>query len=276
MSSQVSQTICQTALDNLGITAADIPPAFGPDTVWSYELGGKFRLFNRLQINLAAFRIDWKDVQVTTTLTCGQGFTANGGKARSEGGEMSVEYRPIDPLYLYMNASYIDAHYIDPVTGPVGQNATVQPVPSLNAGDKFNVPPFSMSAGAQVNFSLPGDVRSYVRLDGTYQNELHRGCHVRFLGLSRELLHAEQPVPHAAEPARRRHHAERSRCQRVRSEPAERGQAARRVRGWARLHAAGRAGRHARTAATTAPTAPSSRRPMSSRGRYGVQLNYRF
>jgi len=176
VSSQVSQTICQTALDNLGITAADIPPAFGPDTVWSYELGGKFRLFNRLQINLAAFRIDWKDVQVTTTLTCGQGFTANGGKARSEGGEMSVEYRPIDPLYLYMNASYIDAHYIDPVTGPVGQNATVQPVPSLNAGDKFNVPPFSMSMGAQVNFSMPGDVRSYVRLDGTYQNQYVAGA----------------------------------------------------------------------------------------------------
>ena len=80
-----SQTICQTALDNLGITAADIPPAFGPDTVKSYELGGKFRLFNRLQVNLAAFRIDWDDVQVTTTLTCGQGFTANGGRGAQPG-----------------------------------------------------------------------------------------------------------------------------------------------------------------------------------------------
>jgi outer membrane receptor protein involved in Fe transport len=176
VSSQVAQTICQTALDNLGITAADIPPAFGPDTVWSYELGGKFRLFSRLQLNLAAFRIDWKDVQVTTTLTCGQGFTANGGKARSEGGEMSLEYRPIDPLYLYMNASYVDAHYVDPVTGPVGKNALVQPVPSLNAGDKFNVPPFTASAGAQVNFTLPSDMRSYVRLDGTYQKAYTAGA----------------------------------------------------------------------------------------------------
>ena len=176
VSSQVSQTICQTALDNLGITAADIPPAFGPDTVWSYELGGKFRLFNRLQLNLAAFRIDWKDVQVTTTLTCGQGFTANGGRARSEGGEMSLEYRPVDPLYLYMNASYIDAHYVDPVTGPVGKNALVQPVPSLNAGDKFNVPPFSMSVGGQLNFMLPADLNSYVRLDGTYQKKYTAGA----------------------------------------------------------------------------------------------------
>ena len=176
VSSQVSQTICQTALDNLKITAADIPPAFGPDTVWSYELGGKFRLFNRLQLNLAAFRIDWKDVQVTTTLTCGQGFTANGGKARSEGGEMSLEYRPVDPLYFYMNASYIDAHYVDPVTGPVGQGVAVQPVPSLNAGDKFNVSPFTVSGGAQFDFSLPADLKSYVRLDGTYQKKYTAGA----------------------------------------------------------------------------------------------------
>ena len=176
VSSQVSQTICQTALDNLKITAADIPPDFGPDTVWSYELGGKFRLFSRLQLNLAAFRIDWKDVQVTTTLTCGQGFTANGGKARSEGGEMSLEYRPVDPLYIYLNASYIDAHYVDPVTGPVGQNVIVRPVPSFNAGDKFNVPPFAMSSGVQLDFTLGADLKSYVRLDGTYQKAYTAGA----------------------------------------------------------------------------------------------------
>jgi len=175
VSSQVSQTICQTALDNLGITAADIPPAYGPDTVWSYELGGKFRMFDRLQVNLAAFRIDWKDVQVTTTLTCGQGFTSNGGRARSEGGELSVEFLPVDTLRLYLNASYVDAHYVDPVTGPVGKNVIVAPTPSFNAGDKFNVPPFTMSAGVQLDFKLAGTLDSYARLDGTYQNSYVAG-----------------------------------------------------------------------------------------------------
>jgi outer membrane receptor protein involved in Fe transport len=174
VSSQVSQTICQTALTNLGITAADIPPAFGPDTVWSYELGGKFRMFERLQVNLAAFRIDWKDVQVTTTLTCGQGFTSNGGRARSEGGELAVEFVPIDPLHLYLNASYVDAHYVDPVTGPVGQGGTA--VPSFNAGDKFNVPPFTMSTGAQYDFMVGDRIESYLRLDGTYQKRYIAGA----------------------------------------------------------------------------------------------------
>jgi outer membrane receptor protein involved in Fe transport len=143
--------------------------------VWSYELGGKFRMFQRLQLNLAAFRIDWKDVQVTTTLTCGQGFTANGGRARSEGGEMSLEFVPVDALHLYLNASYVDAHYIDPVTGPVGANAKVAPTPSFNAGDKFNVPPFSMSTGVQYDFRVGDRIDSYLRLDGTYQNGYFSG-----------------------------------------------------------------------------------------------------
>jgi iron complex outermembrane receptor protein len=175
VSSQVSQTICQAALDNIGITAADIKPTFGPDTVKSYELGGKFRLFDRMQLNVAGFRIDWEDVQATTTLACGQGFTANGGRARSEGGELSLQLRPIDPIQIYLNASYIDAHYVDPVTGPVGANAIVAPTPSFNAGDKFDVPPFSLSGGAEYDFDI-GPVRSYVRLDATYQKAYTSGA----------------------------------------------------------------------------------------------------
>jgi len=76
-----------------------------------------------------------------------------------------------------LNASYVNAHYVDAVTGPVGKNAVVQPVPSLNAGDKFNIPPFTMSYGTQFNFTLPAaDVKSYVRLDGTYQRHYDAGA----------------------------------------------------------------------------------------------------
>lgn len=177
VSSQISQTICQTALDGLGITAADIPPAFDPDTVWSYELGSKLRLLDgTLQLNVAAFRIDWDDIQATTVLSCGQGFTSNGGQARSEGGEIQLQYRPLNDLNLYLNASYTDAYYVDPVTGPSGPNATAPPRPSFNAGDKFDIPPLQLSAGAQFNFTLAQRWESYVRLDGTYQNSYVAGA----------------------------------------------------------------------------------------------------
>jgi len=176
VSPQIAQTTCQVALDNLGITAAEIPPAYKPDTVKSYELGGKFRLFERLQVNAAAFLIDWDDVQVTTTLTCAQSFVSNGGKARSKGGELSIEYQPLSSLYLYLNASYTDAYYVDPVTGPTGAVVRVAPIPSLNAGDKFNVPPLALSGGFQYNFGPIRSGNSYLRIDSTYQASYTSGA----------------------------------------------------------------------------------------------------
>jgi iron complex outermembrane recepter protein len=172
----ISPTFCAQALAALGLSATDIPTGFEPDTVWSYELGSKFRLFEVLQVNLAAFRIDWDEIQATTTLSCGQGFTKGGGKARSEGAELSVQYRPISALNLYLNASYTDAYYVDPVRAPTGAGATSVPAPSFNAGDKFDIPPFAMSAGAQFDFMIGDSFESYVRLDATYQDDYIAGA----------------------------------------------------------------------------------------------------
>ena len=176
VNAQISQTICATFLTPLGLTAADVPPDYGPDTVWSYELGGKFRLFEQLRINLAVFRIDWKDIQATTTLGCGQGFTTNGGRARSEGAELQVQYQPLQSLGMYLNAGYNDAYYIDPVLSPRGPGATAAPTPSLNAGDKLNVAPWQISAGIQYDFTVVTDIDGYARLDGTYQNSYDSGA----------------------------------------------------------------------------------------------------
>jgi iron complex outermembrane receptor protein len=172
----ISPNFCAAQLAELGLQSTDIPASFEPDTVWSYELGTKLRLTDTLQVNMAAFRIDWEDIQATTTLTCGQGFTTSGGKARSEGGELSVQFRPVTALNLYLNASYTDSYYVDPVTAPTGAGATVVPPPSFNSGDNFDIPPFAASAGAQVDFTLFDSLESYVRLDGSYQDDYVAGA----------------------------------------------------------------------------------------------------
>jgi outer membrane receptor protein involved in Fe transport len=172
----ISPTFCAPQLAALGLQSTDIPAGFEPDTVWSYELGTKLRLTDTLQVNMAAFRIDWEDIQATTTLTCGQGFTTSGGKARSEGGELSVQFRPVSALNLYLNASYTDSYYVDPVVAPTGAGATSVPLPSFNAGDNFDIPPFAASAGAQVDFTLFDSLESYVRLDGSYQDDYTAGA----------------------------------------------------------------------------------------------------
>ncbi len=87
--SPVSPTVCAPALLQLFGQNTDpvadanlVLPTFGPDTVWSYEAGGKFRMLdNKLQVNAAAFRIDWDGVQSTFTLSCGLSFVTNGAGA---------------------------------------------------------------------------------------------------------------------------------------------------------------------------------------------------
>ena len=79
--------LCTTGLALLGMTIADVPKGYEPDSVWSYELGAKTRLLNnRLQFNVAVFQIDWSNVQTAIAAQgCGQNWTVNGGTARSKG-----------------------------------------------------------------------------------------------------------------------------------------------------------------------------------------------
>jgi outer membrane receptor protein involved in Fe transport len=164
----VAQAVCGPGLALYGITSTDIPPAFGPDTVWSYEAGGKFRLLdNKLQVNGAVYRIDWSGIQSSITLTCGQGFVINGGKARSEGVDFQGQYRPIQPLTLSLNVGYDNARYIDPVAGPRGLVPGV--APSINAGDHFAIPKWQVSASVDYDVKI-GDIDGYARVDYQWQD----------------------------------------------------------------------------------------------------------
>jgi len=191
VNAEVSQTICAAALAPLGVTARDLPRTYDSDTVWSYELGAKFRLFDTVQVNIAGFRIDWEDVQATTTLTCGQSFTANGEKARSEGAEVQIQYQPVPAFGMYVNASYTDAYYVDPVRAPSAPG--IFPQPSFNAGDKFNIPPFQLSAGAQFDFHLGENLATYIRLDGTYADDYTSGATFGSSGYSGNFFIKDKP-----------------------------------------------------------------------------------
>jgi iron complex outermembrane receptor protein len=88
-----------------------VPPADGSDSLINYELGLKSTfLDHRAQVDMALFRIDWKDIQLTATNAQNLSFDANGGKATSQGVEFAGTYRPIDALTLGFNEAYTDAH----------------------------------------------------------------------------------------------------------------------------------------------------------------------
>jgi outer membrane receptor protein involved in Fe transport len=170
---QLSQATCDVGLTQAGITANEVPVSFGPDSVWSYEAGGKFRLMdNKLQVNGAVYRIDWSGIQATIPLSCGFNFVMNGGKARSEGFDLQMQFKPIQPLTLTLNAAYTNARYIDQVAGP--KPGAGVPI-SINAGDGFSIPPWQVSFSAQYNTALTATIDGYLRLDYQWQSDYKNG-----------------------------------------------------------------------------------------------------
>lgn len=171
----VNPVVCATGLAQFGLTVDDIPRQYGPDTVWSYELGGKLRLLEgRMQLNLAAFRIDWEDVQSSISAQgCAQGWVQNGAKARSEGVDLQAELRPIAPLTFSLAAAYTDARYLEAVTGPAPLSGAL-PTVAISKGAGFDVPPFAASVGAQYNMTL-GGWDAFVRADYQFASSYTSG-----------------------------------------------------------------------------------------------------
>jgi outer membrane receptor protein involved in Fe transport len=83
-----------------------------PDKVQNYEVGGKFSMFDRtLQLNLAAYLIDWKNIQITVfdQNISNQTFTTNLLDARIKGIEGDLTWRATDEFTLNSAFSFNDS-----------------------------------------------------------------------------------------------------------------------------------------------------------------------
>ena len=93
--------------------------SFRPEKVNSYEIGYKAALFDRrFTVALAAFRMDYTDVQIPGSVACTLsglpsfcGVVSNAGKARLQGFEAEGKLR-LGALTLNGSVGYIDAKYL--------------------------------------------------------------------------------------------------------------------------------------------------------------------
>ncbi len=103
---RVPSAICPTNADFVRLGT------YIPDKVKNYEVGGKFALFDRrLQVNLAAYRIDWSNIQITVfdQNISNQTFTTNLLDARIKGIEGDITWRATRELTLNSAFSYNDS-----------------------------------------------------------------------------------------------------------------------------------------------------------------------
>jgi outer membrane receptor protein involved in Fe transport len=127
------------------------PPIIRPDYVWNYEIGTKSTWFDgSLVTNLAAYRIDWHDVQGTVLGTAHLGAATidfahldNAGDAVVYGVEGSIQAMPVDRLVILLNAGYNDGR----VTKPTPESHVPEGSPLPNSP--------RITGGATINYSAP-------------------------------------------------------------------------------------------------------------------------
>ena len=124
------------------------PSQYDPDKTKNYEIGfkGSF-LDGALSIDTSVYHIDWEDIQlVVINPATVRSYNTNGGRAQSQGVELTVESRPIDGLRINGWLAWNDAT----LTEDLPATATVR------AFDGTRLPNTSRFSG---NLSVDQDIR---------------------------------------------------------------------------------------------------------------------
>jgi len=148
--------------DKLQVTGA-----FGADRTVNYEFGFKGQFLDqRLQADLAIFRIKWLDIQVTQVNSLNIYSTVNGSEASSTGFELATVYRPLDHFMLQGTLSFTDAFLTkDPPTGVSGKR-----------GDQLaDSPLWSGSLLTEYQLPLSGHSKLVFGAGYRYRDRIHAG-----------------------------------------------------------------------------------------------------
>jgi outer membrane receptor protein involved in Fe transport len=140
-------------------TCPSNPLQYGPDDVWSYEIGEKLRfLDNRLVINSSAYYEDWRGIQQLVTEVCGATYTANAGTAHIYGGELEATWAMTPELTFSTAAGYTNARM-----------ASVEAGTGFTVGERVqSVPDWTDTSTIAYTRSLSGDWDLTLRATDVY------------------------------------------------------------------------------------------------------------
>ncbi|HME37458.1 MAG TPA: TonB-dependent receptor [Steroidobacteraceae bacterium] len=140
------------------------PSSFGPDSVWSFELGAKNELFDRrLHLDASLFDIRWSGIQERLQDSCGNSFTTNAGVVRSKGFDLGADALLADGFQLAVAVGYLDVRYTRTLQTAGGQiivdrGTVVGGIPSVPA-------PWSGTVSVRYEWPLIGKASAYLRAE---------------------------------------------------------------------------------------------------------------
>lgn len=156
---------------------ANLTNEFDPETLWNYEIGTKFDLFDRrLRVDLTAFYMDWKDVQQTirfqyidpaTGLLRSVSGIANAAKAESYGIEASFDAFLSEQFRLSGQIGYNKSSFKD------YPNALIDGVVlDVSGRPLVNAPEWTLGAQAQYTVPVTEEYEAFVRAEWNYRDSM--------------------------------------------------------------------------------------------------------
>ena len=108
-----------------------VPTSVKADKLVNYEVGMKSLFFDkRASVELAAYQIDWKDIQLTAASDSGLSYLANAGTARTRGLELTTNVRLTPAWRVGVNGAYTHARLTGDAPSVSGKNGdTIQGIP---------------------------------------------------------------------------------------------------------------------------------------------------
>jgi iron complex outermembrane receptor protein len=112
-----------------------VPATVSADKLVNYEVGMKsLFLDKRASVELAAYQIDWKDIQLTALSSSGLNYLANAGTAKSRGLELSTNLRATPAWRIGFNAAWTHARLTEDAPSVAGRDGdTIQGIPDWTA-----------------------------------------------------------------------------------------------------------------------------------------------
>jgi iron complex outermembrane receptor protein len=84
---------------------------FEPETSWTYEVGVRLELSERIAARIAVFHTDWEDMQLSLFDPMAGGYVDNAGEATSRGLELELDARIADGWSAYGSAGLVDTEF---------------------------------------------------------------------------------------------------------------------------------------------------------------------
>jgi outer membrane receptor protein involved in Fe transport len=135
-------------------TPAGTPTSYDSDETTNYEIGLKTSTEDgRFALDVAAYYIDWKDIQLFTRVN-DVGINANGGTATSQGFEFTATANPVSGLSLTFTGAYTDAKLTEDTDPDLVGGFDGDPLPW--------VPDWSLGLGADYEWNVFADAKAYV------------------------------------------------------------------------------------------------------------------